>query len=54
MIGVCTLHHLAKVNRHFGNVLLPDLLRMPRGVFVVCFAAVLTALLQLLQQFTTR
>jgi len=38
----------------FGNVLLPDLLRMPRGVFVVCFAATLSALLLLLQQFTTR
>ena len=38
----------------FGNVLLPDLLRVPRGVFVVCFAAALTALLMLLQQFTTR
>jgi uncharacterized protein len=38
----------------FGNVLLLDLLRMPRGVFVVCFAAVLTALLLLLQQLTTR
>jgi uncharacterized protein len=38
----------------FGYVLLPDLLRMPRGVFVVCFAATLSALLLLLQQFTTR
>ena len=38
----------------FGNVLLPDLLRVPRGVFVVCFAAALTALLVVLQQFTTR
>jgi hypothetical protein len=38
----------------FGNVLLPDLLRVPRGVFVVCFAAALIALLVVLQQFTTR
>jgi hypothetical protein len=35
-------------------VLLLDLLRMPRGVFMVCFAAVLTTLLLLLYQFTTR
>jgi uncharacterized protein len=38
----------------FGNVLLPDLLSVPRCVFVVCFAAVLTALLVVLQQFITR
>ena len=38
----------------FGKVLLPDLLGVPRGVFVVCFAAGLTALLVVLQQFTTR
>lgn len=37
-----------------GKVLLPDLLPVPRGVFVVCFAAALTALLVVLQQFTTR
>jgi hypothetical protein len=37
-----------------GKVLLPDLLSVPRGVFVVCFAAALTALLVVLQQFTTR
>jgi uncharacterized protein len=38
----------------FGKVLLPDLLSVPRGVFVVCFAAVLTTLLLLVQQFTPR
>jgi len=37
-----------------GKVLLPDLLRVPRGVFVVGFAVVLTTLLVLLQRFTTR
>jgi uncharacterized protein len=37
-----------------GKVLLPDLLSVPRGVFVVCFAAVLTTLLLLVQQFTPR
>ena len=38
----------------FGKVLLPDLLRVPRGVFVVCFAAALIGLLVVLEQFTTR
>jgi uncharacterized protein len=38
----------------FGKVLLPDLLKVPRGVFVVCLAAALTALLVVLKQFTTR
>jgi hypothetical protein len=37
-----------------GKVLLPDLLSVPRGVFVVCFAAALTALLVVLEQFTIR
>jgi hypothetical protein len=37
-----------------GKVLLPDLLHVPRGVFVVGFAAALTALLVLLQRFTAR
>ena len=37
-----------------GKVLLPDLLNVPRGVFVICFAAALTALLVVLQQFTIR
>jgi hypothetical protein len=37
-----------------GKVLLPDLLSVPRGVFVVGFAAALTALLVVLQQFTIR
>jgi len=37
-----------------GKVLLPDLLSVPRGVFVVGFAFALTALLVVLQQFTTR
>jgi len=38
----------------FGKVLLPDLLPVPRVVFVVGFAVALTALLVVLQQFTTR
>lgn len=38
----------------FGKVMLPDLLSVPRGVFVVCFAAALTALLAVLEYFTTR
>ena len=37
-----------------GKVLLPDLLHVPRGVFVAVFAVALTALLVLLQRFTTR
>jgi hypothetical protein len=37
-----------------GKVLLPDLLHVPRGVFVVGFAVALTALLVLLQRFTAR
>ncbi|MFA7061705.1 MAG: YeeE/YedE thiosulfate transporter family protein [Pedobacter sp.] len=37
-----------------GKVLLPDLLHVPRGVFVVGFAMALTALLVLLERFTTR
>jgi len=37
-----------------GKVLLPDLLHVPRGVFVVGFASALTALLVLLERFTTR
>jgi F0F1-type ATP synthase assembly protein I len=37
-----------------GKVLLPDLLHMPRGVFVVGFATALTALLVLLERFTAR
>ena len=37
-----------------GKVLLPDLLHVPRGVFVVGFAVALTALLVLLQRFTIR
>jgi hypothetical protein len=37
-----------------GKVLLPDLLPVPRGVFVVGFALALTVILMLLQQFTTR
>ena len=37
-----------------GKVLLPDLLHLPRGVFVVGFAVTLTALLVLLDRFTTR
>ena len=39
---------------NLGKVLLPDLLHVPRGVFVVGFAVALTALLVLLQRFTTR
>ena len=35
-----------------GKVLLPDLLPVPRGVFVVGFASALTAILMLLGQFT--
>lgn len=38
----------------FGKVLLPDLLSLPRFVIVVCCVAALTALLVVLQQFTTR
>ena len=38
----------------FGKVLLPDLLGVPRCVFVVCFATALTALLVVLQELTTR
>jgi uncharacterized protein len=37
-----------------GKVLLPDLLHVPRGVFVVGFASALTALLVLLERFTAR
>ena len=37
-----------------GKVLLPDLLPVPRGVFVVGFASALTAILMLLRQFATR
>lgn len=37
-----------------GKVLLPDLLPVPRGVFVVGFASALTAILMLLGQFATR
>lgn len=37
-----------------GKVLLPDLLPVPRGVFVVGFAVTLTAILMLLRQFATR
>jgi hypothetical protein len=37
-----------------GKVLLPDLLPVPRGVFVVGFALVLTAILMLLRQFAAR
>jgi hypothetical protein len=37
-----------------GKVLLPDLLHVPRGVFVVGFALALTVLLVLLQRFTSR
>jgi len=37
-----------------GKVLLPDLLRVPRGVFAVGFAVALTAFLVLLQRLTTR
>ena len=38
----------------FGKVLLHDLLSMPRGVFVVCFAAAIAAFLVVLQHLTTR
>ena len=37
-----------------GKVLLPDLLPVPRSVFVVGFALALTVILMLLQQFSTR
>ena len=37
-----------------GKVLVPDPLRVPRGVFVVGFALALTAILMLLQLFATR
>lgn len=37
-----------------GKVLLPDLLGVPRGVFVVCLVAALTAILVVVQQFTAR
>ncbi len=37
-----------------GKVQLPDLLNLPRGVFVVSIAAALIALLMVLEQFTTR
>jgi uncharacterized membrane protein YedE/YeeE len=37
-----------------GKVLLPDLLHVPRGAFVIGFAVLLAALLMLLQRFTTR
>ena len=37
-----------------GKVLLPDLLHVPRGMFVVGFAVALIALLVLLQRLTTR
>lgn len=37
-----------------GKVLLPDLLPVPRGVFVVGFASALTAILMMLRQFATR
>lgn len=39
---------------NLGKVLLPDLLPVPRGVFVAGFALALIAILMLLQQFTTR
>ncbi|SMP73559.1 hypothetical protein SAMN06295888_1214 [Desulfonatronum zhilinae] len=38
----------------FGKLRLPDLLSVPRGVFVVCFAGVLILFLVVVQQFTTR
>lgn len=38
----------------FGKILLPDLVSIPRGVFVVCFAAVLIAILVVLQYLTIR
>lgn len=37
-----------------GKVLLPDLLHLPRGVFVAGFAVTLTAIIVLLERFTTR
>src|SRR5450756_178788 len=37
-----------------GKVLLPDLLHLPRGMFVVGFAVTLTAIIVLLERFTTR
>ena len=37
-----------------GKELLPDLLHVPRGVFVAGFCVALTALLVLLQRFTSR
>ncbi len=37
-----------------GKVLLPDMLPVQRGVFVVGFAVTLTAILMLLRQFATR
>jgi len=37
-----------------GKVQLPDLLPVPRGVFVVGFALALTVRLVVLQQITTR
>lgn len=39
---------------NYGKVVLPDLLGVPRGVFVICCAAALTTLLMVLQYFTTR
>jgi len=38
----------------FGKVLFPDLLSVPRCVFVACLATALTTFLVVLQQFTTR
>lgn len=38
----------------FGNVLIPDLLHMPRTVFVVGFAVALAAVLLLLHRFAPR
>src|ERR1017187_1706517 len=37
-----------------GKVLLPDLLHLPRGVFVVGFAVTLTAIIVLLERFSNR
>lgn len=37
-----------------GKVMLPDLLHLPRGIFVVGFATALAFLLVLLQRFTSR
>src|ERR1035437_973539 len=39
---------------NLGKVLLPDLLHLRRGVFVVGFALTLTAIIVLLERFTTR